>query len=315
MILVTGAGGRVGRALTSFLLSKGKEVRGLSRDGSGCEGAEIIKGDIMDSKTVEKAAEDAECVYHLAAVIDQTGMDARMMWEINVTGTKNVIAASWGSTFVYLSSTAVYGNNDGTGISEDTRINPSGTYGKSKAAAENEVLKNKGMVVRSPVVYGKGFDEGFFQVMYRLEKGRMPTIGSGKNLIQWIHIDDLVRALVLAGEKGSPGQVYLVAGKEARTQSELISMLAGELGAEEPSARVNKSLAGAVSSLSALSSGILRKKPSMLPEHVRRIASSRTFEMGKARRELGFEPSVGYEEGVREIVREYLSSRRQRAET
>ncbi len=311
MILVTGGTGHVGIPLVEALLRKGEKVRVLTVDEEAeINGAEMVYGNILDQECVRRAADGAVVVYHLAAVVDYSPSPRKAMYKVNVEGTRNMLEYSKAGKFIYLSTTSVYGKrmreNPAT---ESTAYDPHSFYGKTKEAAEKLVLKGGGMVLRSPVIYGKGFDDGFGFVLSRIEKGRMPIIGSGENRIQWIHIRDLVQALLLADEKGRGGEVYLVAGKEARTQRELFSMLARHLGAKEPDRKVARLVALALAHYAAVSAGLKGKKPLLTAGHIDRIASDRIFDISKSRRELGFDPKVGYEEGAEEIVREYLRAR------
>ncbi len=119
-----------------------------------------------------------------------------------------------------------------------------------------------------------------------------------------------VRPLLLADENGRCGEVYLVAGKEVRTQRELFSMLARHLGAREPDMRVARLVALALARYAFISAGLKGKKPMLTAGHIDRIASDRIFDISKSRRELGFDPKVGYEKGAEEIVREYLKGKK-----
>jgi nucleoside-diphosphate-sugar epimerase len=234
------------------------------------------------------------------------------MYDVNVEGTRNMLIHSKAKKFIYLSTTSVYGKRmKENPARESTPFNPYNFYGRTKILAEKLVREKGGIILRSPVIYGEGFNEGFGTVLSQLEKGKMPIIGGGNNLIQWIHISDLVQALLLAKDNGKPGEIYLVAGKEVKTQKELFSILAKCLGAKEPSKNVSKMLALSLAHYSVLSSRIKGKKSKLLPDHINRIASDRTFDISKAEKELGFNPRIGYEAGAKEIVAEYLRNKEQ----
>ncbi len=306
IILVTGASGRVGRRLVDALVERGERVRALVMNFDVApKNVEVVRGSLLDKSVAIEAVKDVDVIYHLAAVLDYNAPKSKM-FEVNVTGTKNLVEAAHAKKFIYLSSTAVYGYNTNSSITESTPFAPSGFYGKTKMLAERLVLDKQGIVVRSPDIFGKGFQEGYEYVLNQLQKGTMPVIGSGNNRIQWIHISDLIDALLLAKDRGKPGEVYLVAGKEAKPQKELLELLTMHLGKQPPKRHVPSCVASAMAHYEALTAKLRGSKPKVIPEHVSKITSDRVFDISKARQELGFVPRVGYETAAKEIVEEYM---------
>jgi nucleoside-diphosphate-sugar epimerase len=312
VILVTGATGHVGRPLIEALLGQGEEVRALLLEKeTELKNVEIVQGNVLDVDSVKRAAEGVDVIYHLAAIVDYYRAPRHLMYDVNVNGTKNLLDCSKAGRFVYLSTTSVYGKRmKENPADERTPCSPDSFYGETKEMAEKMVIGKGGIVLRSPVIYGHGFNEGFASILPRIEKGSMPIIGSGSNRIQWIHISDLIQALLLAKDKGKPGETYLVAGEERKSQEELFSLLARYLNAKPPGKRISVTLAYASAYYSMLSARVRGVKPKLLPEHISRIASDRTFDISKAKAELGFRQTVGYEEGAKEIVKEYLDGKR-----
>lgn len=308
MILVTGGTGHVGSPLVKALVKQGARVRIISLDRNAkIKGAEIIYGDILNDEAVKKAMEGVDTVYHLAAIVDYGPSPKKLMYDVNVNGTKNILKYSEGKKLIYLSTTSVYGRKmKENPANENTPYNPDSYYGKTKEIAEKLVLDGSGIVLRSPVIYGPGFTAGFDVSLAQMQKGKMPIIGDGSNRIQWIHISDLIQALLLARDKGKPGEKYLVSGSDTKTQKELSEMTARYLGVEPPKKKVSAFLAYSMASYSSFSAKLKGKKPKLLPEHIARITSDRTFDISKAKRELGFSPKVGYEQGIKEIVNLYL---------
>lgn len=303
--------GRVGSALVAALLERKEKVRALEkREGAKLEGIEVVQGDILDTETVERAMKDVDVVYHLAAIVDYFPVPDEVMYNVNVIGTKVLLEHFDGKKFIYLSTTGVYGKNmKENPANETTGYNPHSYYGKTKMMAEKMVLQKGGMVIRSPPIFGHGFDQGFDFVLSQLEKGRMQLIGNGENRIQWIHISDLIEALLLAKDSGKPGEAYLVGGKEIMTQSELLSLLAKYLKVESPKKKIPKTVAKTLAYYRMFEARMTGKKSRLVPEHITRITDNRTFDISKAKRELGFEPKVGYEKAAKEIVEEYLHNK------
>jgi len=306
--LVTGASGRIGRHLIPALLRSGDEIKVLVKENMiDNENVEIFYGDLLDKESLKKAVEGVDVVFHLAAITDYLASKDDM-YKINVIGTKNLLEVSKGKKFIYLSSTAAMGNKfKEIPLNEETKCKPSSFYGKTKLEAENLVKQAGGIIVRSPDVFGVGFTEGFDFILAGLESGKLPLIGDGKNFIHWIHVNDLVKSLLLAKSLGKPGELYIVAGKEVKTLKELLGMLCNYLGVEPPKKHTSALLAKAKAQSNLLKGKLSKERPVLIPEYIDKITSNRTFDISKAKNVLGFEPQIGYEESAREIVEDYKS--------
>ncbi len=278
------------------------------------ENVKISYGDLLDKTSLEKAVKDVDTIYHLAAVVDYLA-PKELMFKVNVLGTKNLLEVSKGKKFIYLSSTAVMGKKfKEIPVNEETPCKPSNYYGWTKYQAEKLVKKNNGIIIRSTDVFGKGFKEGYYFIISKLEKNELPIIGSGKNFIHWIHVSDLVQALLLAKERGKPGEVYLVAGKEVKTLKECIELLCKYLGVEPPKKHIPIWFAKLTAYSSMIKKKIRGVRPELIPEYIDKMTSNRTFDISKAKKELGFEPKVSYEEAAKEMVEEYKKSKEEKEE-
>jgi nucleoside-diphosphate-sugar epimerase len=311
-LLVTGATGHVGKHLINALLNQGEKVRALVKEGTvENENVEIFYGDVFNKESLKKAVEDVDVIYHLAAIVDYLApKDA--MFNVNVIGTKNLLEVSKAKKFIYLSSTASMGKKlKEIPANENTPCHPSDFYGQTKLDAEKLVKEAGGIIVRSADVFGPGFTEGYDYVISELESGSLPVIGDGKNFIQWIHIDDLIQALLLVKENGKPGEVYIVAGKEVKTLNECLELLAKYLEVEPPKKHVSKLLAKTLVNYKMLKAKIKKERPKVIPEYINKLTANRSFDISKAKKELGFEPKVSYEDAAREMVEEYKKSKQQ----
>lgn len=287
-------------------MKRNEEVAAFVYDGKiEGEKVEIFYGNILNKDSLKKAVDKADVIYHLAAVVDYLA-PRNLMFNVNVLGTKNLMELSKGKKVIYLSSTAVMGRNfKQLPADEKTSCNPSNYYGWTKLQAEKIVKENNGIIIRSADVFGPGFTEGYNYIISKLEDETLPIIGDGKNFIQWIHIDDLVQALILTKENGKPGEVYIVAGKEVKTLKECWNLLCKHLGVEPPKRQISKFAAKTLSFFDLFGSKIKGKRPDVIPEYIDKITSNRTFDISKAKRELEFEPKIGYEQAAREMVEEY----------
>ncbi len=306
VILITGATGRIGRHLVNALISKGEKVRVLIRDRmTEFENVETFYGDLIDREALKKAVEGIDTVFHLAAVVDYSASDDQM-YQVNVEGTKNMLEVFKGNKFIYLSSTAVLGKKLKSPADESTPYSPSKFYGKTKMEAEKFVKANNGIVVRSPDVLMPRFTEGYDMVFSKLMEGRMPIIGDGKNFIDYIYITDLIQALLLVMEKGKKGEVYMVSGKGVKTQKECLEIASKFLNVEPPKKHV--------SAFSALLSSKIRRKKDFTPEYVEKIVRNRTYDITKAKNELGFDPKIDMETAIKLMVENYLGRLNQEKE-
>jgi len=317
--LVTGASGRLGRHLVAALLARGERVRVLQRKSEKPptypEGVEVVIGDITNRGSLEAAVTDVDYVYHLAAIVSHTA-PPDILLEVNYSGTRNLLDACAKKAhklkrFVYVSSISVYGKHPATlPANEETPINPSDWYGKTKAIAEEVVMQYAGripvVIIRPAVIYGEGFDEAYLPVLASLEKGKMRIIGSGQNIIPFVHVNDVVRALILASRaQNAPGNVYVIASKERITQHEILRIACKYLGVAQPKSRVPVWLAKLRLKVANALSSLAGRKPKLLEEHIDTISANRYFDVSKAEKDLGFRASVAFEDGMKEMVDYY----------
>jgi nucleoside-diphosphate-sugar epimerase len=296
--LVTGATGRIGRHLVNALLKTGESVRVLIREKmTEFENVEVVYGDLLDKDALNKAVEGIDIVYHLAAVVDYSAPEEKM-YQVNVSGLKNLLEVFKGSKFIYLSSTSVLGKQiKKLPADENTPYNPSNFYGRTKMEAEKIVKENNGIIIRSPDVLMPRFTEGYDNVFSKLMEGKMSIIGDGKNFIDYIYITDLVQALLLAKERGKKNEIYLVAGKGVKTQKECLEIAAKYLNVNPPNKHVPVFSA-------RLSSRIKRNKD--FTEYIEKMIRNRTYDITKAQNELGYEPKIDLDTAIKMMVENYL---------
>jgi nucleoside-diphosphate-sugar epimerase len=319
MILITGATGRVGKALIARLLSQKKyrgKIRVLVRDKSAARKnfgskVQIYEGDLgsrHDFVAIAQACKNVDMIIHLAALMEYSAPEKDFI-RVNVEGIKHLLNAAklhgCKPKFIFLSSTSIYRGSKSHLINEHTIPRPTNAYGKSKFLAE-EALKKSGVkyiILRPPIVYGPDFKTGFGQVIRAIRKGRMPIIGLGKNYIAHIHVDDLVDAINLAINAKIWGEDFLLSSGENKTQKELFTIIAQELKVKAPSLHVPKFLAYSGAGLIHFLFSLMGLKPRIFKEYVHTLAESRLYDISKAKSKLGFEPKVKIREGLRELIR------------
>ncbi len=211
------------------------------------ENVKLIRGDIRRYTTVEHAVKDAEYVFHAAAIIESCSQPKNdlLVHDTNVTGTLNLLVASARlhvNRFIYLSSAAVYGEQDSLPISEEARTNPISLYGTSKLAAEqycrlfNSVYDLPTIRLRLFNVYGPrqsqyaGVVTNFVD---RLLRNRRPTIfGDGSQTRDFVHVSDVTNAIIKAAssEPNVNGKVFNIGSGKPMTIDDLERRIADICG-------------------------------------------------------------------------------------
>ena len=241
-VLVTGASGFIGRRLCEALSAEGHEAVALvRREGSEPTGSRAVRGDLSDEAalTALLAAERPDCVVHLAAEIASQRSE-RLVREVNVAGTERLIAACTAlgeaaPRFVFC-STVVTGDAEGALLDEETPLPVRTPYGRSKQEGERIVAESglPYVIVRPSHVYGPG---GWYaeELVVRLRQpGRLAVIGSGANLWDVVHVDDVISALMLAIERAPAGSLYHVVDDEPISFYDFMALTADAIGVGSP---------------------------------------------------------------------------------
>ncbi|MGD1171336.1 sugar epimerase family protein [Mycobacterium seoulense] len=216
-IAITGASGVLGRGLASRLLSQGHDVVGIARrrPESWPSAAEFVVADIRDTDAVSRAVAGAVAVAHLAWA-NSPGPEARISEQVNIEGTRNVLAAmaeSGARRIVFVSSAQVYGGGNAPRTEHDDRT-PVSADGHHKARVERMLEESdlEWVAIRSALILGRSVDNW---VRRLLARPAFPD-GSADRLMQVVHLDDalrLVNRAIVDTEIGS-GPVNLAAPGE-----------------------------------------------------------------------------------------------------
>lgn len=313
-VLVTGGTGFTGTALVTRLLQAGHEVVALDyKDGLQCDtlralGAEVIIGSVTDREVVERSMRDVEFVFHLAAAFRELNVDHSFYDQVNVTGTRNVLEAArragvW--KFVYCSTCGVHGNVDNPPADEDAPIQPADYYQRTKYEAEPLVKQFAGsgmetVILRPAAIYGPGDPERFFMIFRRVAGGTFPMFGSGRTLYHPLYIDNLVDAFMLCLAPGvGNGREYLIADEHYYPIEEIVKAVGRALGVPVRIPHfpvLPVVMAGHLCELLCKPFGIT---PPIFPRRVDWYRQNRAFDIGRAKRELGYAPRVELDEGLR----------------
>lgn len=304
--VVTGGKGHVGFALVKELADRGESIRLLLRsdskvfDNIECE---KIMGDVCDSESLEKAFEGAETVYHVAGVVDISGEKDKQVWEVNVEGTKKVVAACKKcgvKNLVYVSSVdAVPVGNGNEEIVEISHFDPDlleGTYAKSKAVATQFVLDSADDSLKICVVhpstcigpYDNNGTSSMCSVIKLFAKGLFPmTFDFGS--CNFVDVRDCAKGMVAAAEKGRNGECYFLCGKVI-SLDDFIGVLAEACGKKHPKIVIKQKFVNDIIPFCEKVFEIAKLPPMINEYSIRKISENFNFSNAKAMAELGFEP-------------------------
>jgi nucleoside-diphosphate-sugar epimerase len=318
--LITGGTGFIGGYLVRALIAARQRCRVLVRPGSqratlsGLD-VEFFEGDLTDADSLRGIADGVNVVYHLAATGHVTAQSAQAYQEsraINVEGTRNLINACLGAPlarFVHFSSTAAMGLLHLPKIDETAVCQPTMPYQRSKWESEQVVLgawREQGLpavILRPCMVYGPGGQGEFLKFCQLMSRGFFPRVGRGRNLTPLVHVRDVVQATLLAGERGRPGELYLVAGEASFEIARMRELVLAELGVRRPFIYLPLWLALLGAWGLEWAGRLTGKTPPVTRRNILSSVVDRVYDIGKAQRELGYAPRVSLEEGVAETVR------------
>jgi dihydroflavonol-4-reductase len=309
---VTGASGFIGRHLVHALSSAGHTLTCLVRNPLSAAwmkdlpGCEMVRGTLVDGPLLEECARGVEVVYHLAGCTSAGGNEC--CTEVNALGTERLARATapTEARLVYLSSLSAAGPRTSRDPAlEDDPPNPVSDYGRSKLLGEErirEILpRERWTILRAPAVFGPGDRDVLF--LFRMASlGIIPQVAGRRTEVSVIHVEDLVRALLLAGTReASRGRLYHVSNGRVYTRDDLANALRLAVQRETvlplPLPPLLFRAVGLLSDLAVRISG----RPALLNSDKVREVLQPGWVCSSARieKELGFSAAIGMEEGFR----------------
>ena len=318
-VLVTGATGFTGGHLARALAARGSRVRALVRDAARAQdlaaaGIELAVGDLRDEGALTMAARGVEVVYHIAALYRQAGLSELTYRDINATAAERVVeaAAKGGARrVVHCSTVGVHGDVEHPPANEDAPLKPGDVYQVTKLEGERLAARTalrlgiEVTIVRPSGIYGAG-DRRLLKLFRGVAKRRWVTLGNGEIYYHLTHIDDLVEGFRLCGEHpAAANRTYIIAGGEVTTLNELVRLIAEASGVTPPTLHLPVWpvwIAGAVCEAVCAPFGI---EPPLYRRRVDFFTKSRSFDIARARTEIGYAPRVGLREGIRRTLAWY----------
>ena len=303
-LLVTGGAGFIGSAYVHHRLQAhpGDEVRVLDKltyagrreNLDGLERCELVVGDIADRAVVAEAISGCEAVVNFAAEshVDRSIESPGEFIQTDVFGTFVLLEAAReaGVRHLQISTDEVYGSIDDGSFTESSRLDPSSPYAASKAggdlivSAYHHTYGSESLIVRASNNYGpRQHPEKLIPlcVLNALAGDPLPVYGDGRQVRNWLWVDDFAAAIDIVLQRGEPGQAYNVGGPDERANIDVVHRILELTGRDES-----------------------------LIEHVTdRLGHDRRYSLASDKtRALGWEAKVGFDEGIERAVEWYRAN-------
>ena len=311
-ILVTGGAGFIGSNLLYYLMETYPDYQLINLDRltyagnlenlKGLEGKpnyRFVKGDITDRQFLEPLFQEGlDGVMHLAAEshVDRSIEQPDIFVMTNVLGTQVLLDLARKykvPRFLHVSTDEVYGSLGPTGyFTEETPLAPNSPYSASKTGSDLLVraayhtFGQNVVVTRCSNNYGPyQFPEKLIPLMISnaLEDKELPVYGDGMNIRDWLYVKDHCQAIETVFHNGKPGEVYNIGGNNEKSNIEIVKLILNALGKPES----------------------LIKYVKDRPGHDRRYA----IDAEKIKKELGWEPRIKFEDGIKQTINWYLENR------
>ena len=309
-LLVTGGAGFIGSCFVRHILNKYPDYKVINLDAltyaGNIENLDDIKdnpnykfvhGNICDKNLAAELINEVDCVVNFAAEshVDRSITGPEIFIETNVKGTLNLLQNAKNANiqrFLQVSTDEVYGTLGKTGyFYETTPLAPNSPYSASKAGADMlvrayyetykmPVLNTRCSNNYGPYQYPEKLIPFFISKLLRGEK--VPVYGDGMNVRDWLYVYDHCSAIDTVLHKGRVGEVYNIGGHNEKTNMEITKIILNEMGKDESSIEFVKDRLG----------------------HDRRYAISND----KITSELGWEPSLTFEDGIKLTINWYLNN-------
>lgn len=309
-LLVTGGAGFIGNCFIRHILNKYTDYRVINLDALTYAGNienlddvknnpnyQFVHGSICDKKLVRDLISQVDWVINFAAEshVDRSITGPEIFIETNVQGTLNLLQASKEigvEKYLQVSTDEVYGSLGQTGyFYETTPLAPNSPYSASKAGADLlvrayfETYKLPTLITRcsnnyGPYQYPEKLIPFFISKLLRGEK--VPVYGDGLNVRDWLYVYDHCEAIDTVLHKGQIGEVYNIGGHNEKANIEITKLILSAMGKDESSIEYVEDRLG----------------------HDRRYAIDNT----KIQTELGWRPSVTFEEGIKMTIDWYLNN-------
>ena len=310
-ILVTGGAGFIGANFIHYILGKYPEDKIVNLDAltyagnldnlkdiEGNPNYEFVHGDITDKKLVNDLVKEVDAIVHFAAEshVDRSIKDSDAFVKTNINGTLALLEAAKSNgnkRFHHISTDEVFGSleKDDPAFNEKTPYDPRSPYSASKASSDH-LVRSYFHTHNLPITisncsnnYGPyQFPEKLIPLFVTnlIEGKKIPIYGTGENIRDWLHVKDHCIAIDKIVREGKIGETYCIGGNAERTNLEITHKILELMGADESSIEYVEDRKG----------------------HDKRYA----IDFSKIKNELSWEPSISFEDGIKETVEWYKNN-------
>jgi dihydroflavonol-4-reductase len=321
-VAVTGASGHIGSCLVRELIKKGARVKVLVHDFENDLAqldVEMIHGNLLEIESLKNLCEGVEVVFHLAAKIALDNHQTEQVYEVNVTGTNNMIEATkWAvvKKFIHFSSIDAFQFTSSEAVMDEIKPlieSEKSIYAFTKAESErlvlNAVKEGLDAVILSPTAVIGPFDyRGSFlgSALLKIYQNKIPMLISGG--YNWVDVRDIAAAAIQSVDSGRKGEKYILSGNFCNLLE--LSKIIGKIsGKRTPKLLAPVSLAKLVFPLIQFYYSLINEKPIYTRQSLELLVNSpKNISFEKAKIELGYEPR-SLEQTLRDTFNWYIENK------
>jgi nucleoside-diphosphate-sugar epimerase len=317
-VLVTGCTGFIGGYLLNTLLPNAEKIYCVVRDPSKLDFPDMathrlhtVQGDLRDSHTFSRLPESIDVVIHLAASLGQWGIDSSQVMRNNVHLTENFLKwfkQSNGKQFIFISTPGVQGLGYKQ-AKETAPYRPRGLYEISKVLAEKKVINfnyHSGQcwtILRPDFVYGPG-DTRRIKLYRKIKNRQWFKIGDGTSILRPTYVADVAQAILACmGHKAARNDIFNVAGPELVSVDSYTNTIAKLFNVRVLPISIPARILKLAGSLFEIGARITGTQPLMTISQVEFLTQDHGTDISKIRKQIGFSPRVGFEQGMRQTIK------------
>lgn len=309
-ILITGGTGFIGCHLVRKLKEDNHQVFVLTRNKNKSfdfndSNITLVEGQLNNPDSYKEIFDQGiDIVYHLAAISGlKWGIKEKDYYQANVQTTKDLLENCHGKIkrFIYCSSINAISSNN-------FKHDP---YGRSKLEAEKLVLEYqvKGLetiIIRPAIVYGPGDLNGMMlKLLHLIKNKKFYLIGSGKNIVPFVYIDDVVRAFVKSKDCQKTGKHYEITSPDKLSISQIIEIMSQESNVKPPSMKIPKWFARITAFIFQVLGFLFKTEPLITQHRIDVLIQDRKFSLELIKKDLDFYPRVNFKEGIVKTITWY----------
>jgi len=309
---ITGGSGFIGTRLIKTLLEQGLMVRNIDKNTSTSFPEITVIQDIRDPSGLKNRMTSGDVVVHLAAEHRDDVTPTSLYYDVNVTGTRNVLEAMEAAginSIIFTSTVAVYGLNK-IDPAETSPTDPFNHYGRSKLQAEELIREWQArdparcaIILRPCVIFGEGNRGNVYNLLRQISSGKFVMIGNGKNTKSMAYVGNIAAFIhFLSGHLEAGSRIFNYTDLPDLSTNELIVMVRNEFKLKNKPLRLPYFAGMAAGYLLDFASFLLRKKLNISAVRIRKFCATTRFNSQKAH-DSGFVAPYPMEEALHTTIR------------